>query len=142
MNQSLSSAIRYGVVCMTLLAIAQFSPLRFTDRFYQFDRVHVFVPTFYVALLIVGFFVRPYATTVLKVVLFKGSISGVLAGIFAYFVTILANRHGLDLFHASAVFEVVASLLFTLIVFFTPLLGIVSALITRFLILKKVRDST
>jgi hypothetical protein len=136
MNQSLSSALRYSLVCLILLGLSQLSPLHYADRFYQFDRAHVFVPTFYLALLFIGVIVRPYDTATWARAQAKGAIVGAAAGLIAYLVTILVNRHGLNFFSMSTIIAATLSALFTIIVFLTPVWGIVSALTARLLMKK------
>ena len=130
MNKSLGSTLRYGLACVILFVIAQLSPLRFTDKFYQFDRAHVFLPAFYASLLLIGVLIHSYTAVTWGRVLLKGALSGLLAGFVAQIVAVLVNRHGLGLFVTAPMTETIGSMLFATVVFLTPVWGLLSASIT------------
>lgn len=130
MNKSLILTLRYGLACVVLFAIAQLSPLRYTDKFYQFDRAHVFLPTFYAALLLIGVLIHSYSASTWGPVLLKGALSSLLAGFIAQIVTVLVNRHGLNLFVTAPVIETIGSTLLTAMIFLTPAWGILTASFT------------
>lgn len=131
MNKSLSTAICYSLVCVVLFAIAQLSPLRFADKFYRFDRAHVFIPVFYALLLFIGVTLRSSAVTTWRGVVLKGALSGFLAGIVAHVVVVVVNRHGLGFLASVPISETILSALPTTVVFVTPVWGIVCAAIAH-----------
>lgn len=140
MNKSFCSALRYGLLCIVLLGVSWLLPAGYTEKFYRFDRSHVFVPMFFFSLLLVGILFRSYDAVTWRKVLLKGAFVGVVAGLIAYFVTILVNRHGATAFGSAKASEVVVSALFTLVVFFTPVWGATSALIARAMAVRACTD--
>ncbi len=131
MNKPLTPVIRYSLVCVVIFAIAEISPLRFEDRFYRFDRAHVFIPVFYALLFVIGTALQSKLATTWRRVVLKGAASGFLAGILAHVVVVVVNRHGLGSFASASLSEAILSALLTTVVFVTPVWGIVCAVIVH-----------
>jgi hypothetical protein len=131
MSKSLAPVIRYALICVVLFAIAELSPLGFADRFYRFDRAHIFIPVFYALLLVIGVVLRSSVAATWRRVVLKGAVSGLLAGIVAHVIVIVVNRHGFGPFMSDPVSETIASALLTVVVFFTPVWGIICACVAH-----------
>lgn len=131
MNKPFAAVIRYSLVCVIIFAIAELSPLRFADRFYRFDRAHIFIPVFYALLLVIGIVLQASSAKTWQKVVLKGSASGFLAGIVAHVVVVVVNRHGFGSFASAWISETIFSALTTTVVFVTPMWGIVCAVIAH-----------
>jgi uncharacterized membrane protein len=131
MIKSISPIFRYLLVCVVLFAIAKLSPLSVGERFYKFDRAHVFLEIFFAALFVVGIAFGAHRSRNWGRAVLFGALTGLVSGLLAQAVVVIVNGIPSGLFKSGSVLDLIFSLAMGTIIFLTPLWGVVSACVAR-----------
>lgn len=127
MTKSLYPILRYLLACTALFLLASLSPFAIGDRFYRFDRAHIFLGLFYSALFVVGVALRVHRPSPWRRTVLLGALAGLLSGLLAQAVVILVNGVSNGVLRSVGAMDILFSLATGSLVFLTPAWGIVSA---------------
>src|SRR5438552_2595967 len=73
----------YFLSCLFLFVAVELFPSPIVDKFYRLDRHHIYIVSYYVALLIVGVLLRVHSATSLKRAVVLGGLNGLICGLIA-----------------------------------------------------------
>ena len=117
--------LRYLLACAAFLVVAWWLPWTVSSRFYRFDRVHMFLPTFYSVLFLAGVTLGVHRVRSWGSCAWLGAGAGLLAGWIAQLAVMLVMRRA---WPASAEAGSVAiSLAIGSVVWLTPAWGALAA---------------
>jgi hypothetical protein len=140
MKKAIRPAADYFLICLAFLVVAELSPFGMIDRFYRFDRHHVFVMSFYTALFVLGLLLRVYQSTSLSRAMCSGAFNGLISGVIAQGV-VLSLSVG-SILELDNLPELAFSLAVGSAIFLTPVWGALSALAMGLMTSRRPTDRT
>jgi hypothetical protein len=129
--------LRYLLICVALFLVAQLSPFDIVDRFYRFDRSHIFLALFYLALFVVGISLRIHRPSSWKRALLMGALGGLISGLIAQIGVIVVQEIRTESLQVESTVDLGFSLVVGTAIFATPIWGAVAASIDKLLDIRK-----
>jgi hypothetical protein len=121
----------YFIACLGLFIVGELSPFAIGDRFYRFDRMHVFLWSYYVFLFLSGVIVKVNRYGDWRKTLLVGASCGLVSGLIAQALAIATNSKLLNGAGIGDASELIVSLCIGSVVFLTPVWGALSAAIGK-----------